>query len=141
MVVPLDFKDALLAPEFLDSFQVIRRVQLENSNGRVSSKDALPVNTRGVVVPFTPDTLRRETDMQTEFKSLSIITTFLLRGPSTTACRDKDGNTLLPDIIIWNKDKYLITALDDYSSYNPGFVDVVAVSLDYIDQPPQGINS
>jgi hypothetical protein len=140
MPVPLDFKDAILAPELLDTFQVIRRVQIGNSGGRPTHKDALPVIARGVVQPFTPDTLRREADMQTEYKALQITTPFLLRGPAEKARYDKDNNILLPDIIVWNKDKYLITALDDYSNYNPGYVKVVAVSLDYVDQAPQGIN-
>lgn len=137
MAVPFDMKDALLAPEFLDTFQVIRRKQTTDSNGRVQITNCLPMLARGIVLPFTPDSLRRDENMQYEFKALSITTTFLLRGPSTVV---NNPNTFAPDIVVWNGDNYLITGLDDYSNYNPGFVKVIAVSMDYIDQAPQGIN-
>jgi hypothetical protein len=138
MVVPFDMKDAILSPETLDFFLVIRQTQTLNSNGRAVFKQSLPIAARGTVTPFVPDSLRRETDMQTEYKALSITTPFLLRGP---AIRPNDPNIYGPDIIVWNNDKYLVTALDDYSNYNPGYVKVIAVSLDYIDNSPQGVDS
>jgi len=137
MAVPLDMKDALLAPEFLDTFQVIRRKQTIDSNGRVHLINSLPMLVRGVVLPFTPDSLRREEDMQYQYKALEITTPFILRGPSTV---ENSPNTYAPDIVIWNNDQYLITALDDYSNYNPGYVKVIAVSMDYVDQAPLGIS-
>lgn len=137
MAVPFDMKDALLAPEFLDYFEVIRKIQSVDSEGIASFTNSLPFGARGIVVPFTPDSLRRETDMQYEYKALRITTPFILRGPSTTP---NTNNINAPDIIIWNKDKFLVTALDDYSNYSPGYVIVVAVSLDYVDVAPIGIN-
>ena len=138
MAVPFDMKDALLAPEFLDTFQVIHRKQTVDSNGRVQLINWLPQLARGIVTPFTPDSLRRAEDMQYEYKALSITTTFLLRGPSTN---QNSPSTFAPDIVIWNNDQYLITALDDYSNYNPGYVKAIAVSIDFVDQAPIGINS
>lgn len=136
MAVPFDMKDALLAPELLDCFQVIRRTQSVDSTGRVTSNPKLPVLARGIVTPFVPDSLRRETDMQTEYKAIQVTTPFLLKGPSS---KPNSSNTFLPDIIVWNNDQYLVTALDDYSNYNPGYVKVIAISLDYIDSAPQGV--
>jgi len=137
MAVPFDMKDALLAPEFMDRFLVIRKIQNTDTEGIVTFTNSQPIAVRGIVLPFTPDSLRRDSDMQYEYKALSITTPFILRGPSTTP---NTNNVNAPDEIIWNKDRYVVTALDDYSNYSPGYVKVIAVSLDYVDTAPQGIN-
>jgi hypothetical protein len=126
-MVAFDLRDAVLAPEFMDNFQVVRRSQQIDNYGRANNIPVWTVVAIGVVTAASPDQLRRLPDQQNMSKTIEIVTTFPLQGPS-------EG--VDPDLISWNGNAYIIQILDDWSNYGPGFVHVVCTSTDSVEQPP-----
>jgi hypothetical protein len=126
-MVAFDLKDALLTPEFLDSFMVQRRSQAMNNYGRAQSLVLWTQPVLGVVTAASPNQLARLPEEQHQAKTIEIRTTFAIQGPS-------EG--VSPDIIVWNNDNYIVQILDDWSNYGTGFVHVVCTSMDSVDAPP-----
>lgn len=127
-MVAFDMRDAVMAPEFMDSFQVIRRNQAVNNYGRAQNTPQFTANAVGVVTPASAKQLERLPDMQYIGKALSIVTTYPIQGPTPGVD---------PDLIVWNGDNFVVQLLDDASNYGPGFVTVVCTSIDSTELPPQ----
>jgi galactose-6-phosphate isomerase len=122
----LDVTDILLDPEFAERFTVLRRTEIVTSFGKsvVTSQELSAI---GVITAGPDDRLTREADYQAMTKSIVIVTKFPLRGPAPG---------FQADIILWHGDKFLISLLDDYSGYGPGFVQANADSIDTVDIAP-----
>lgn len=126
-MVAFDLRDALLAPEFMDNFLVSRRAQAVDNYGRAQNQVLWTRPGIGVVTPATPDQLERLPEQQYQSRTIEIISTFPIQGPSETDS---------PDIIQWGGDIFVVIALDDWANYGPGFVHAVCTSMDSTDIPP-----
>ena len=123
-----DMKDAVLIPEFMSSFGVQRREQNDSNYGRAQNTPIWTIQGIGVLTAASPNQLVRLPEEQHMSKTIEIITTFAIQGPSEGIC---------PDLIFWNGDTYVVQILDDWSNYGPGFVHVVCTSMDSVDEPPK----
>lgn len=114
----LPISPALTSWRMNDSFTVKRRSNPVNARGRnYPTVSATFTDVQGVVSPTSPDQLQRLSDQQNMNKTISIITTFRLRGAA-------DDN-IAPDWVIWEEDTYQVLSVDDWSRYVPGYVQVV----------------
>jgi hypothetical protein len=126
----LDVSDAF-GPEMMDTFTVIRRVEVM-VNGRSTTTETPFKNVEGIVAPSSPDDLQRLPEGDYMNKALTIITPFRLQGPSPNYKADE---------IEWpvvSGNRYLVRVVDDYSAYGEGFIQAVAASIEAMDPPPMG---
>lgn len=120
----------LTSPMLADHVNVLRRPQSINGYGEVVIG---PVETFqrvvAVVTMASPDDLERLDDNQRMGRNISVVTNFAAQGPAPG---------FQPDEITWpisNGDTYVVKAVDPYPQFGPGFVQVIAGSIDSIDQP------
>jgi len=128
----IDVSDVLTDPMIAgESFTVTRRREIVNDFGEVGTENtSLPA--LGSIVPVGSNSLLREDALQTQSKTIRVISTFRLRGVAETV----DGSKWQPDIVFWNGDHYLVKTVDDYSSYGAGLVEAECSSIDFEDKPP-----
>lgn len=120
----LDVSDVLLCPEFTDNYIIHRSVETISSNGRpVSTITGLP--SFGVVCMASAGDLKRYPELQMLERVLSIVTKTRLQSAVSGA---------QPDIIQWRGDNYVVKAIDPYPQYGQGFYQVIAASIDLMDQ-------
>lgn len=129
----LDVSAVLSNPYTLDSFSVLRRKQIVNTFGQVKTAVEQTDNVRGIVFPEDLNDLSRRAEVQTNTKSIVIITRFGLRGESETV----DGCEFWPDIVKWNGSNFLVVRLEDYSRYARGYIKATATSTDIVDSPAE----
>lgn len=121
----IDVSFVLADPMFQDSFTVIRRSSEVGADGRaVATETQHP--TKGVVTNQDPAELMRRDDGQFVPKAIFVASRFSFRQVSAET---------LPDIIVWAGVRYEVKQLYPYSRFGRGFNEVVARSLDAIDQP------
>lgn len=130
----LDLSDAYLEPSFLDTITVVRRAQNNDTNGRVQTTNAY-FSTYANIDAASPDQLERLPEQEYQGKTLSIVTKFRLRGASAQGTQSYQ-----PDIILYEGDSYVVSLIDDYSRYGPGWIQAIATSTNWVDQAPQGNN-
>lgn len=124
----IDLSEVLASNMLSDNFEVWRRTEGVDSNGRVQATVMARYQTYGVVVPSSPDNLDRGADQQYTSKALSITTPFRLRA-STPSYQ--------PDLVYWHGNLFLVVSVGDYTSFGPGFIVATAQSIDRQDYPPQ----
>lgn len=129
----IDVTDVLLDPMIAgESFSVIRRAEIVNDYGEsVQTTQTIP-NVVGSVVPLGSNSLLREEAFQTNDKTIRVLTSFRLRGPSKSAVLQN----YQPDIIVWKGDNFVVRTLEDYTQYGAGMVDAECSSIDLVDQAP-----
>lgn len=113
MPVWLDLSAAVLAPEFQDTFSVVRRAYSVDQNGRSVLTPHAPVAATGVVTPAGPTDLKRLPDDQYQQEAITIVTTYRLQGAV-------EGGA--PDRVQWNGNLYQVIDVEDYSRYGRGFI-------------------
>ena len=120
---------ALGAYILMDSFTVLRRTEVVDGRGRVVKPPPITTFNKvpGTVGPASPDDLQRLPDLDLSIKTISIVTSFRLQGPSPG---------MLPDQIIWHGDSYQIAGMLDFSAYGGGFVQGLAQLVDAQTEPP-----
>ncbi len=126
-MVAFDMKDGILFSDILDTFFVLRRLQDINNYGRAQNTQEWSASILGVVTPTSPRNLKRLPDEQRQAKSIEVITSFPLQGPS---------NLNSPDIVSWNGDNFVVIVIDDWSNFGPGWVHAICTSIDSVDLPP-----
>jgi len=131
MVAMLDVSAALQNPYTLDSFSVLRRKQFVNNFGQTKIESERFDGVRGVVYPEGLNDLSRRAEVQTNAKSIVVITKFGLRSESKTV----DQCEYQPDVVVWNGSNFLVVRVEDYSKYARGFIKVAATSIDIVDPP------
>jgi hypothetical protein len=127
----IDVSDLLLDGDLTDTFTVIRRLQSVNENGETSVVTSTLNNVLGIVSPTANNELVVQDALQTQGKTLNVVTKFRLRG----ATQDTTGAQYQPDLIVWNLDTYEIKLLQDFSNYGDGFVSADCASVDLLDEP------
>lgn len=120
----LDVSSILLDPDFVDSFDVIRRAQSFDLHGRSILSNQTFGKVFGVVTANSPSDLERREDYQNMTRSISVVCQFHLRGETT-------GFT--PDIIVWRGSNYLVKHVDAYPQFGAGFFQAEASSMNKTD--------
>ena len=134
----IDLSNGPLASVMLCStFTVLRRVQVVNTLGESTNPNTQSIpGVPGVVTSATPDDLARHPEIEMTSKAISITTSFPLRSVFS---QSSGTNQYLPDIVIWNGSNFVVRAVDDYSTYGPGFINAIATGIDSVDSPPTSI--
>lgn len=127
----LDVSDVLLDPEIAQTFNVTRREQTIGFGGRTVITTTALNNVVGVVTSASPNDLERLDDNQRMGRHLSIVTKTRLYGPALAA----NGDQFQPDYITWYGDTYIVKDVAPYPQFGAGFIQVIAGSVDAIDQP------
>jgi hypothetical protein len=89
-------------------------------------------NAIGSIGPAGAGFLSRLAEQQFQGKSLSIVSTFLLRG----AAKFVGGLSFQPDLVLWKSNYYIVQEVTDYSQFGTGMVQANCVTFDYVDAPP-----
>jgi galactose-6-phosphate isomerase len=130
---------ALMSPMLSDTFAVIRRQQAVGTNGRASFVATVIPNLGGVVYPSNKNDLERFPNLQVTAKTITVITRFALRSESETQPGYGETGSPIdyaPDIVQWNGDSFLVSAVEDWSNFGPGFTFAICQSMDLKDVPP-----
>ncbi len=114
-------------------FVVVRRRSWTDVNG-IAQKSEQRIPALGSVTPTGDNSLDREDAFQLQSKTLLVITKFFLRA----AASDEDGFQWQPDLVFWQDDYFLVSAIEDYTQFNSGFVAATCQSFDYLGDPPRG---
>lgn len=133
----LDLSVALTNPMTLDSFNVVRRPDAVNNFGESNSFGTTFTNMRGVVSMASPNDIKKLPDDQRTLKAITIVTRFALRGVSRDGTQDYQ-----PDLIVWNRNNYIVANVEDYGRYGVGFIQVICTLYDSVSAPPvTGVNT
>lgn len=114
-----------------DQFVVLRRRETVNDYG-VSQVSVTYHYALGFITPSGNNALARDENYQTQGNTITVITPFLLRGPS------KNSATLSyqPDIVRFSGNDYVVTTLSDYTNFGNGMVLAECSSTVFIDSAP-----
>lgn len=130
----IDISVALTSVMLVDRFTVLRRAETVNQFGESTVTTSMITPCYGTVQSAGANDLQRLPDDQRQGKHISIVTKFMLRGETTG---------YQPDIVRWpisnggvNADSFVVVSVDDYSQHGPGFLQVIAKSIDLTDNPP-----
>lgn len=117
-------------PMLADRFQVTRRTDSVNNKGRtVPTTNQVFQNIVGVVTQQDPADLMRRDDGQMVPRMILVCSSFIFRGAT-------EG--FQPDIITWNGTDYTIKHVMNYSRFGAGTMEVVAESMQAMDNPQSG---
>ena len=122
----LDVSDIVTDPDFADKFKVIRRKELVDAYGRVTTSDQIFRNVVGVVTMSSPNDLERQADYQNFTRSISVVTRFAMQGEVTG---------YQPDIIEWRGTRHLVKVCQPYPQFGRGFYQVECSSMANTDAP------
>jgi hypothetical protein len=123
----LDVTELLTDPDFMDLFDVIRRLEVPGANGVMTTQDTTYKGVGGVVTASTPSDLERAEDYQTMTRSISVVTKFQLQGEVTG---------YQPDIVVWRGTYHIVKHVAPYPHFGAGFVEVECSSLRNTDPRP-----
>lgn len=112
-------------------FTVLRRFQTVNTYGEgVAATTTIP-NLIGAIYPTGDNSLVRQEDFQSQANTITVVTTFRLRGPSKDS-----GNQYDADIVQWSGVNWLVRTVNEFTQYGAGFIEAECTSQDFIDQAP-----
>jgi len=98
------------------------------NKGRSTVPAPIPfAKVRGIICAASPNDLNRLAEIDFSTKYLSIVTKFRLQMTSPG---------YKPDLVLTNGDYFIVKTVEDYARYGPGWVQSIAASIDYQDQPP-----
>jgi hypothetical protein len=126
----IDTSVMLLDPQFTDRFSVVQRVQQINNFGEVSTVNTTSRDILGVVTPARPGDLRRVPEMQRGTRTIVIFTRARLNS-AAQGC--PPGTQRQPDLLVWHGDNFMVIEVLPWTSFGPGWVRVIATSVDRID--------
>jgi galactose-6-phosphate isomerase len=116
--------DTLLDPDFTDRVVVTRRRDVVGSNGRTTPTKVFEQAIHAVVTMANSAQLERVPDDQRTNRVISVVTKFPMQGETL-------GKQ--PDTLTWRGDTYIISAIDYYPQFGPGFVEAICTSMDLAD--------
>lgn len=123
--------DILRSPHSGEMLTIQRSKESVDSKGRESAT-VQTLYAPGVVLPkdtaIGGNEVTREIDSIYRNAALIIHTPFRLRGPAPG---------YQPDVILWQGDRYVVTLVNNYSQFGPGFIYAEAASIEPLDAPPQ----
>lgn len=116
--------DTLLDPDFTDQVVVTRRRDVIGSNGRTTPMKVFKKAIYATVTMANSAQLERVPDDQRTSRVISVVTNFPMQGETL-------GKQ--PDTLTWLGDTYIISAIDYYPQFGPGFVEAICTSIDLAD--------
>ena len=122
----LDVAFVVMDPMLADRFNVTRRVETIDTNGRPVMTTTPYLNLIGVVTQEDPSKLTRADDSENVPREISVVTKFAIRGASLG---------FQPDLITWNGTDYLVTSVKPYNRFGAGFYEASAASMTATDTP------
>lgn len=124
---------ALLSDPFIagEPFAVIRRPDVVGSDG-VTTIGSTQLQAVGQITPTGANSMLREEAFTSATKTIRVMTTFMLRGPS----RDPTMQNFQPDLVVWRGDSYIVRTIDDFSRYGAGMIIAECSSIDYVENAP-----
>lgn len=129
----VDVTDILSDPDVAgDAFTVIRRREIVGQNGVVTLQENRVDGVIGSVQPTGDNSLIREEALDAGAKTIKVVSTFRLRGPSQST----GEASYKPDQIVWRGDTYEVRVLDDWTEYGGGMVEAECSQIDYVGTPP-----
>jgi len=133
-VPEVDVTDVLLDPDVAgQSFSVVRRPELVTSAGLSTTPNARTIaGIFGSVTPTGDNSLIREDAYDAQAKTIEVVTSFRLRGPSAST----GGADYKPDVVLWRGDAYEVRVIDDDTQFGAGFTKAECVQIDYVGTPP-----
>lgn len=108
------------------SFEVNRRRAITNDHGRDDITN-LTFEAFGTICAASPNDLQRLPEDQRMMRAISVITQFMLQGPTPN---------YQPDTVLWNGSPFVVVLLEPYDQYGPGFIQAVCVSMSSTDAAP-----
>lgn len=88
---------------------------------------------RGVIYPASSNAVSREVALVLQGKGIVVVTTTRLFG----VAKDGVAQRYQPDLVHFRGSVYQVVALEDYSEWGSGFVEVPCGTIDYVDLGPQ----
>lgn len=122
----LDVSDILLDPDFCEALTIIRRAITLVKGRQQTTPQTISPAPFGVVTSLSGE-LIRVADQQNMPTTIVVHTPFRLRGVSVG---------FEPDLVVWNGDNYVATAVDNYSHFGGGFIAATCTSQNSQDNPP-----
>lgn len=114
-----------------ESFLVERRLQTVNDFGE-STTTTVQLGATGAVSPTGDNSIIREQAFQTQAKTIRVITTFDLRGPT----RGEAGKKFDADVVLWRGGRFVVAVVNDYSQYGQGFIEAECMNMLLADLAP-----
>lgn len=130
----VDVTDLLFDPDIAGQrFTVIRRQETVNNYGE-STWTHVQAPAIGSVQPEGDNDLDRGDAMDAMPKTIIVVTTFRLRGPS----KGPSATRFKPDLIQWGSppNLYIVTSLKSWGSFGRGMVEATATTIPWTDYPP-----
>lgn len=127
----LNINQALYDTILNEKFDVIRRLEVVGPNGVAVMTGTQYSNITGVVTAAhtvmrtSANDVRRNPSYETQTRTITVVTPFFLQGIVQGSSH--------PDIIIWKGDNYEVKSVNPFPQFGPGFMEVEAISIDYID--------
>lgn len=106
---------------------VVRRRTWTDKNGIEQNAAVTVPGVFGSVAPTGDNNFVRESDFQSQARTITVITRFPLRAVS----EDEDGVQWQPDMVLWRGVHYLVRGLGDYEHVGSGFVGATCEAFDY----------
>lgn len=116
-----------------ERFTVIRRHETVDDFGRSRVTQQRFPNVVGNVVPTGDNSVIREEGYTAQSNVIQVHTKFRLRGPS----KDPASRRFQPDIVLTRDGtSYVVSSINDYTSYGAGFTQAICTSIDLADMSP-----
>lgn len=129
----IDVTDISLDP-FLagDRFVVVRRKQVMTTAGIATEVIERFQNLVGSIQPTGENSLVRDEAYSDQVKSITVVSTFRLRGVSETV----DGVQYQPDLVLWQGNYFIVKEIKDWTKFGGGMVEADCSSFQFVDAPP-----
>ena len=132
----LDLTFLLSDPDLCEPFTVVRQQQTMNATTGRAVVTETQLQALGSIQPkdtaIGGNVIEQGADASFRAAVLTVHTAFHLRSVT----ENSSGVVYLPDQVIFNGDRYLVTLTNDYTHFGGGFVQAELTSLPIQDAPP-----
>jgi hypothetical protein len=112
----LDVSELLTDPDLCDNFELIRRAEVVNAKGRVSTADTTVPDLLGVFTFEGPQKVMRDPMLTNAPRRIFLATQFAIRSASTG---------FQPDVVLWNGGRFTVEEVFPYSRYGNGTFEAI----------------
>lgn len=123
----IDVSEVLFDPDLADMFDVVRKEETVNEQGRSTIKERRYQDIVGVITAQSPAELLRRDDGQMMPRKYVVVTVFRLQGP---------GKGYQPDDIWLDGQRFTVTEVLPYSRFGSGFVEAIVTSMNASNPAP-----
>lgn len=123
----IDVSEVLFDPDLADMFDVVRKEETVNEQGRSTIKERRYQDIVGVITAQSPAELLRRDDGQMMPRKYAVVTVFRLQGP---------GKGYQPDDIWLDGQRFTVTEVLPYSRFGSGFVEAIITSMNASNPAP-----